>query len=220
MGIQLSLATGFPAAPSSQPNGHCPSNPKMTSPSTDDLTLYGPLASLIGTWTGDKGMDIAPEPDGTETNPYYETITFEAIGDVENAEEQVLMVLHYRQVVRRKSNDKVFHDQTGYWMWDKENNQVMHSFTIPRGVCVLAGGEHDGQPSDSTTLQVAAQLGDSQWGIVESPFMNEKASTLAFSMQIKVAGDELSYYQTTSLNIYGSDFAHTDENDLTRQSGA
>jgi len=27
---------------------------------------YGPLAGLIGTWTGSKGLDIAPEPDGTE----------------------------------------------------------------------------------------------------------------------------------------------------------
>ena len=36
---------------------------------------YGPLTNLIGTWNGDKGMDIAPEPDGTEHNPYYETIT-------------------------------------------------------------------------------------------------------------------------------------------------
>ena len=31
---------------------------------------YGPLALLIGTWEGDKGVDIAPEPDGTENNPY------------------------------------------------------------------------------------------------------------------------------------------------------
>ena len=27
---------------------------------------YGPLAGLIGTWKGDKGMDVSPEPEGTE----------------------------------------------------------------------------------------------------------------------------------------------------------
>ncbi|MBL1352143.1 MAG: hypothetical protein COA61_002220, partial [Zetaproteobacteria bacterium] len=43
---------------------------------------YGPLQQLIGTWKGDKGTDIAPEPDGEENNPYFETIIFEAIGDV------------------------------------------------------------------------------------------------------------------------------------------
>ena len=43
-------------------------------------STYGPLTGQIGTWNGDKGMDIAPEPDGTEHNPYYETITYTAIG--------------------------------------------------------------------------------------------------------------------------------------------
>jgi len=47
---------------------------------------YGPLTDLIGTWKGNKGIDIAPEPDGIENNPYYETIIFEPIGDVTNAE--------------------------------------------------------------------------------------------------------------------------------------
>ena len=41
---------------------------------------YGPLAALVGTWKGDKGVDVAPEPDGDERNPFYETIVFEAAG--------------------------------------------------------------------------------------------------------------------------------------------
>ena len=32
---------------------------------------YGPLAALIGVWEGNKGVDIAPEPNGEETNPYF-----------------------------------------------------------------------------------------------------------------------------------------------------
>ena len=42
---------------------------------------YGPLAALVGTWKGDDGMDVAPEPDDDERNPYYETIVFEEAGD-------------------------------------------------------------------------------------------------------------------------------------------
>ena len=68
---------------------------------------YGPLELLIGTWAGDKGMDISPEPDGTEESPYYETLAFMPIRDVENAESQVLSILRYQQTVRRKSNHKV-----------------------------------------------------------------------------------------------------------------
>ncbi|MDH5731518.1 MAG: heme-binding beta-barrel domain-containing protein, partial [Gammaproteobacteria bacterium] len=111
---------------------------------------YGPLAALIGTWQGDKGIDIAPESDGTETNPYFETIRFEAIGDVTNAEKQVLTALHYRQIVSRHSNQQVFHDETGYWMWDSVQQIVMHSLQIPRAVSLIAGGKFsDKQEADS-----------------------------------------------------------------------
>ncbi|MEN9451620.1 MAG: hypothetical protein RLZZ369_679, partial [Pseudomonadota bacterium] len=62
---------------------------------------YGPLSALIGTWQGDKGLDVAPEPDGKEESPYFETITFTPIGDVTNAEQQVLVGLRYHQTVSR-----------------------------------------------------------------------------------------------------------------------
>lgn len=180
---------------------------------------YGPLAGLIGVWTGDKGMDIAPEPDGVENNPYYETITYTAIGDVRNAEEQVLTALHYLQVVQRKSNDKVFHHQTGYWMWDAANRTVMHSLQIPRAVSVLAGGNYDGATNDAgqAIIEVSASINDPSWKIIESPFMTQKASTRSFRQKIFVGDGKMSYSQTTLVDIYGKkEFVHTDENELTR----
>ena len=105
---------------------------------------YGPLAGLIGVWQGDKGLDIAPDPSGLESNSYYESIDFSACGNVTNAESQVLAAIYYHQVVIRKTDNKVFHNQTGYWMWDSERQFVMHALTIPRGVCVLAGGPYAG----------------------------------------------------------------------------
>jgi hypothetical protein len=113
--------------------------------SNQDDVDYGPLNQLIGVWRGDKGVDIAPEPDGAENNPYYETIAFTAASDVTNAESQTLAAIHYRQIVQRKSNDKVFHDETGYWMWDAQAGIIMHSLTIPRAVSVLAGGIYNGE---------------------------------------------------------------------------
>ena len=123
---------------------------------------YGPLTDLIGIWTGDKGVDIAPEPDGAENTAYYETITFSDIGDVTNASTQVLAVLHYRQIVQMKSNDEVFHDETGYWMWDAKENIVMHSLVIPRGVAVLAGGDYSGEKMEDgrSIFNVSASLDD------------------------------------------------------------
>ncbi len=179
---------------------------------------YGPLVGLIGTWEGDKGLDISPEPDGREESPYYETIAFEAVGDVTNAESQRLAVVRYQQIVRRKSNDKVFHDQTGYWMWDANAGVVMQSLTIPRAVCVLAGGRfpEPGEPSGAITLDVAAKLGDPDWGIIQSPFMRDNARTIEFRQTLTIDGDKLSYSEDTVVEIYGKTFHHTDQNELAR----
>jgi hypothetical protein len=180
-----------------------------------DDSLYGPLAALIGGWSGDKGMDVAPEQGGIEENPYYESITFEAIGTVTNAETQELAALRYHQLVSRKADRQVFHNETGYWMWDAGQSLVMQTLTIPRGVCVMAGGNHT-ESEGVIELQVHAAAADANWPIIESPFMRDNASTLSFHRLIKVAGDSLSYEETTVLDIYGKRFDHTDQNSLTR----
>jgi len=178
---------------------------------------YGPLACLVGIWEGDKGLDVAPEPDGSEETPYYETIRFEAIGDVTNAGSQTLAVLRYQQIVSRKANDEVFHDQTGYWMWDAAAGTVMQSVVIPRAVCVLAGGSWTGPAAQGSPIElsVKAALGDPDWGIIQSPFMRDKASTVSFRHDVVVDGSTLSYSETTVLEIYGRTFDHTDKNELT-----
>lgn len=177
---------------------------------------YGPLAGLIGVWRGDKGMDVAPEPDGEERSPYFETITFQALVPVTNAESQHLAALHYRQIVRRKSTGEIFHDETGYWMWDAAAKLVMHSLLIPRAVGVLAGGTY--HPSSDkggiVTMEVAAKHDDPSWNIIQSPFMKEKARTLEFSHKVQVGNGKLTYAETTVVEIYGKVFRHTDQNEL------
>lgn len=177
---------------------------------------YGPLASLIGVWQGDKGMDIAPDPDGQEHNPYYESIDYSAVGDVTNAESQTLSVIHYRQIVRHKSDDQVFHDQAGYWMWDSERQLLMHSLIIPRGVCVLAGGQYHGNqaPAGEILIEVQAEVDNPNWTIIQSPFMQGNARTTAFRQSITVGNGKLFYAQTTMVDIYGKVFEHTDQNEL------
>ena len=178
--------------------------------------VYGPLQQLIGTWKGRGGLDIAPEPDGEERNPYYETFIFEAAGDVTNAETQDLAFVHYREVVRRESNDEVFHDQTGYWIWDKQAGLVIHSFVIPRAVAVIAGGRFENSPNASgpVVLEVRAAADDADWQIVQSPFMAQNAKTLEFRQTMTIDGKTLTYSETTVVDIYGKIFDHTDENEL------
>lgn len=186
----------------------------MTQPS--DTINYGPLRGLIGNWEGDKGIDIAPEPEGAETNPYYESLSFEAVGDVTNAGEQTLAVLSYRQLVRRKVNDETFHHEIGYWIWDAAAETIMHSLAIPRGVTLLAGGTAKAGNDGAIVLEVSASIDDPDWSIAQSPFMNAKAKTTAFSQQVILKDDQLIYTETTSLTIYGRAFEHTDSNTLRR----
>lgn len=179
---------------------------------------FGPLDVLIGQWRGDSGMDVAPEPDGPDNNPFYEEITFSPVqDDIENAEEQELVALHYRQIVRKKKNDNVFHDQTGYWIWDKENQQVVHAFTIPRAVSVLAGGTANINDDGELIIEVHASADDTNWSIGQSPFMQENAKTDAFSQTLTVQNDKLTYQQTTVVDIYNhKKFQHVDTNTLVR----
>jgi len=94
------------------------------------------------------------------------------------------VILHYRQIVRRKSNDEIFHDETGYWMWDENAGLVMHSLTIPRAVCVLAGGKcgESWKQGSEVTLEVEAHVDDADWGIIQSPFMRDNALKLLSSV--------------------------------------
>ena len=191
----------------------------MSDHTTIDGINYGPLAALVGTWEGGKGVDVSPEPDGEERSPYYETIVFEAAGDVTNAESQTLSVVRYHQVVSRKSDDEVFHDQMGYWLWDPADNTIVESFTIPRGVAVVAGGTLAAPTAAGQELvfQVAADAGSSEWGVAQAAFMFKQAKTTAFTHTLTVNGDQMKYSQTTVLDIYNKkSYDHTDLNTLHR----
>ena len=183
---------------------------------SNKMSDYGPLQQLVGCWEGKKGTDLAPKPGGEENTPYYETLVFEKAGTVINARTQTLAVLRYHQVVKRLCDDEVFHDETGYWMWDATQKLIMHSLFVPRAVGILAGGTYSPSPrsKDSIKLQVAAKIDDPNWSIIQSPFMRDNAKTIGFEHQINVDATSLHYKETTVLDIYGKIFNHTDENTL------
>ena len=95
------------------------------------ITIENPLVKLIGTWQGKMGVDIAPKPDEDENNPYYETLIIEPVdSEIENAEEQELLAVRYHQVIREIANDKISHSETGYWLWDKNENNAEIEFAF------------------------------------------------------------------------------------------
>lgn len=178
--------------------------------------LKNPLAKLVGTWKGEMGVDIAPKPDTDENNPYYEVLIIEPVDiEIENAEEQELAAVRYNQVVREKANDKVSHSETGYWIWDEKEKTIMNSFSIPRGVSVLAGGKVQ-LINKELQLSVSVEENDPKWGIIQSPFMLKKAKTLSFTRTFILSGNKLTYSQEMVLDIYGKIFSHTDKNTLSK----
>lgn len=177
---------------------------------------YGPLTGLIGSWYGEQGKDVAPEPDGPEHNSFREAMTFSPACDVDNADQQELVSLQYRQEIHRLSDNKRIHDECGYWIWDEAANCIMHSFSMPRGLAVVAGGSWQGDADSSLVFEVAAGSDHPEWPIAQSAFLLNNATAMSFAQKLTLSGDSLSYSQTTMVDVYGNHFEHTDSNQLRR----
>src|ERR1035437_9463219 len=180
---------------------------------------YGPLVGLIGTWKSAPnggGVDVAPGQAGSKVgkgkpavSPYYETIKYTPAGGAVNASEQNLAALYYRQQVFAKSDNKQFHDQTGYLIYDKKAQKVYDTFCIPRGVCVVA----EGAPGTTMTLKTQSK------GVAETQFMLKTDRTEAFSVTFTLSGNTLKYDQKTDLQVYGKPFSHTDSSSTLTKTG-
>ena len=83
----------------------------------DTLANLGPLAPLAGTWYGDQGVDTHPVAEGTESEPFVETLTFELL-DPQNSGPQQLYGLRYHVAVTKPGELTAFHDQVGYILHD------------------------------------------------------------------------------------------------------
>lgn len=180
------------------------------------LTELGPLATLAGVWEGDKGDDVAPADDrGTETNKYRERITFVPTGLVEN-HEQRLFGLRYSTTAWRIGEDDSFHEETGYWLWDAAEKQIMRCFIVPRGISVIAGGTVE---PGATEFSLAAALGSPTYGILSNPFLDREFKTVRYELKVRILGaDGWSYEEDTVLAMKGrpAPFHHTDKNTLRR----
>jgi hypothetical protein len=188
----------------------------MMSAMIEPLELLGPLAALVGVWEGDKGDDIAPSDDrGTENNKFRERIVLKPISPVDNHEQKLYGLSHSR-VAWRVGEDKPFHDEVGYWLWDPKARQVLRCFIIPRGVTVLAGGTVEPN-AKSFTLQAA--VGSDTYGICSNKFLDVEFKTEVYEVKVTIHGTHsFSYEEDTQLRMKGaaSLFHHRDRNTLFR----
>ena len=178
----------------------------------------GPLKSLAGIWEGEKGDDIAPSKDrGVENNKFRERITFESMGPVNN-HEQALFGLRYSTTAWKLGSESPFHEESGYWLWDGKEKQVLRCFIVPRGITILAGGTVEPQ---AKTFQLSAEAGSETYGICSNLFLDREFKTVRYELKVTVHdANSFSYEEDTQLKIKGQDdlFHHTDQNTLKKVS--
>lgn len=183
---------------------------------------YGPLRFFIGTWEsqGLVGENRALDSDRVEENTKFRQIMiFEPIEDVGN-HEQILYVLRYHTKAweegKSELDDKAFHEEVGYFIWDKANRQVMKSFIVPRGIAVNAGGDAD---ENATEIKVSAELGSNTYGLCSNKFLDEEFQTVRYDVTFKfIDEDTFSYDENTQIKVKGMNkiFDHTEKNTLMR----
>ncbi|MES9870704.1 MAG: heme-binding beta-barrel domain-containing protein [Sedimenticola sp.] len=183
---------------------------------TDEIIAnLGPLAPLAGEWESDQGVDTS-RIHGTETvTKFREKIVFEPLGPVKNGP-QSLYGLRYSTVCWRLDEEDPFHEELGYWLWDRDRKQVMRCFMVPRGVLVNAGGYVE---EESKSFRLEAELGSLTYGVLSNRYLDDSYKTKRYSLNLSVNPDgTFSYSEDTELWIPVKQeiFHHTDENTLTK----
>jgi hypothetical protein len=181
----------------------------------DTLANLGPLRRLAGTWQSAKGIDLAPKAPGPERREYIERIDMQPIDPQANGP-QLFYGLRYHVHINTREEDITFHDQVGYWLWERETGLVLQSLTIPRGQTALAFGH--AKPEDMN-LMVSATRGQMNYGICSTDFLEYAFRTDSYRLEITFNADgSWSYVSDTMLKVRGRDelFQHRDRNTLVK----
>ncbi len=137
--------------------------------SNEEMAIkYGPLSGLIGTWTGNKGVNLIAVPDqkGDFTllvAPYYETIEVTALSSttpnrglktIEN-----IPTLMYSLRIHNANDNSLMHAENGIWELldgskDNDGYNLARISTVPHGDAIMALGNSsvtNGRPNIDKT---------------------------------------------------------------------
>ena len=179
------------------------------------LANLGPLTRMAGRWTGTRGLDVNPKPEGARKQAFIETINLEPIDPQANGP-QFYYGLRYHAHVVKPGEVETYHDQVGYWLWEPRTGTVIQTLTIPRGQTALAIGKAS---KDSTSFELLARRGETANGICSNPFLEEVFTTIEYRIRVTLLADGTwSYDEDTVMLVKGlkDPFHHTDRNTLTK----
>ncbi len=175
------------------------------------LNNLGPLGKMAGIWKGDRGLDLKPKAEGPKKQAYIENIELQPIDPQTNGP-QLLYGLRYHVFITKPDQIKTYHEQVGYWLWDPENEMVIHTIAIPRGLIAMATGH---VKKTATQFELIAKQDNPTAGISSAPFLEYAFRTIEYRIQVSINTDGTwSYEQDTVLMINGqtTPFHHTDKN--------
>ena len=82
-------------------------------PDVDTLANLGPLTALAGIWTGSRGLDVSPKPDGPEKKAFIERIELQPIDAQTNGPQLFFLGLLYNTQIVMLNEVLCFHDLVG-----------------------------------------------------------------------------------------------------------
>ncbi|MGH8689170.1 MAG: FABP family protein [Burkholderiales bacterium] len=182
-------------------------------PAVDTLANLGPLTGMAGLWTGTRGLDVSPKPDGPENQVFIEHMELQPI-DAQANGPQLFYGLRYHTQIFKPDDPETFHDQVGYWLWEPATGTVILTLSIPRGQTAMAVGH---AAIDARTFRLEAVRGSLTNGISSNPFLEHAFRTESYTVTVTINDDGTwSYEQDTVLVIPGqaAPFHHTDRNTL------
>ena len=182
-------------------------------PDVDTLANLGPLTGMAGIWTGARGLDVSPKPDGPEKQAFIEHYELQPI-DAQANGPQLFYGLRYHTRIVKPDDVETFHDQVGYWLWEPATGAVIQTLSIPRGQTAMAVGR---AATDARSFRLEAVRGYETNGIVSNPFLEYAFRTVSYTITVTIHADGTwSYEQSTVLIIPGQEepFHHTDRNTL------
>lgn len=187
--------------------------PEDVDPET--LANLGPLRRLAGVWEGKRGVDINPKADGPETREYIERIEMQPIDPQANGP-QLFYGLRYHVHINTPDEDITFHDQVGYWLYERATGLILQTLAIPRGQIAIAAGH---AKPDDRTLVVKAERGQTEYGICSTTFLEQAFRTDSYQLDVTFHDDgSWSYVSDIMLMVKGQDepFLHRDRNTLVK----
>lgn len=177
----------------------------------------GPLTPLVGEWEGNVGVDLSYHNNDDETGKtsYFEKAWFKPIPVQQNGQ-QFMDGLTYQMQAWRHGEEAMdpFHDEVGYLLWDKKRGLVMRSVVFGRGIAILAGSAAGARDRE---LHFNARPGAADWGILQNPYLLERAELKDFKSTFRFNDDDsFSYTSILRLKLAatGQEMDHTDENTL------